>query len=164
MITHLNDRMVNTGKRRGDLEPAMPNRNPPSLSTLAQAITSIPSRGMSKLSCYNSSWPTPRVVALGLGTTPFQLRPPMETSRLLTHRSSQGQERLWRPITGCMQSSQRLGFCVAQRIRRPYSSHSSCREMRVHGGPTTPPLAPRTTKCRGRSFVKLCAPITCRQA
>jgi hypothetical protein len=40
-ITCLNDRMVNTHNRRGDPEPAHPNRNPPLQLTLAQAIASI---------------------------------------------------------------------------------------------------------------------------
>jgi hypothetical protein len=29
MVTHLNGRMVNTRNGRGDLEPALPNGNPP---------------------------------------------------------------------------------------------------------------------------------------
>jgi hypothetical protein len=41
MVTHLNDRMVNTRNGRGDPEPDLPNRNPPPPPTLAQAIASI---------------------------------------------------------------------------------------------------------------------------
>jgi hypothetical protein len=41
MVTCLNDRMMNTRNGRSDPEPAHPNRNPPPLSTLAQAIASI---------------------------------------------------------------------------------------------------------------------------
>jgi hypothetical protein len=41
MVTHLNDRMVNTHNLRGDPEPDLPNGNPPPPPTLAQAIASI---------------------------------------------------------------------------------------------------------------------------
>jgi hypothetical protein len=41
MVTCLDDRMVNTRNRRGDLEPAYLNGKPPPPPTLAQAITSF---------------------------------------------------------------------------------------------------------------------------
>jgi hypothetical protein len=40
-VIHLNDRMVNTRKLRGDPEPDLPNGNPSPPPTLAQAIASI---------------------------------------------------------------------------------------------------------------------------
>jgi hypothetical protein len=41
MVTHLNDRMVNTHNRWDDPEPDLLNGNPPPPPTLAQAIASI---------------------------------------------------------------------------------------------------------------------------
>jgi hypothetical protein len=41
MVTHLNDKMVNTRNGRCYPKPAMPNGNPLPLPTLAQAIASI---------------------------------------------------------------------------------------------------------------------------
>jgi hypothetical protein len=41
MVTYLDDRMVNTRNRRGDPEPAHPNRNLPPPPTVAQAIAAI---------------------------------------------------------------------------------------------------------------------------
>jgi hypothetical protein len=41
MVTHLNDRMVNTRNTWDDPEPDLPNGNPPPPPTLAQAIASI---------------------------------------------------------------------------------------------------------------------------
>jgi hypothetical protein len=45
----------------------------------------------------------------------------------------------------------KFGLLRCTKVRRPSSPRSSCVVMPVHGGPTTPPLIPRTTKCRGLS-------------
>jgi hypothetical protein len=120
------------------------------------------SQGTSKLSCCDSSWPTPLMVVMGLGTPPLQLQPPLEILRLLIDQSSLRQERLWRPSTGFVQLSPSLGSSTAQSIRRLSSSCRSYGETLAHGGPTTLPLAPRTTKCHGPSSTTPSAPITSR--
>jgi hypothetical protein len=109
----------------------------------------------SRLNCCGSSWPTPPVVAMGQGMLQLQLqlRPPTATSRLRICRSSPRQESLLRPTTSFRSWSPSLGSCAAPKCRRPSSPHSSCGVTLACGVPTTPPLAPRITKCRGLSSV-----------
>jgi hypothetical protein len=121
------------------------------------------SLAMSKLSCCGSSWPTLLVVAMGQKMLPLQLRPPTVTSRLLIRRPSLKQESLSKPITGFVQSSPSLGSYVARRCKRLSLPPSSCVVTLAHGGPTTPPLAPRTIRCRGLSSVVPSAPTTFQQ-
>jgi hypothetical protein len=115
---------------------------------------------MSRPSCYSNSWPTLLMVAMGQEMLPLQLQPPTATSWPLTHRSSPRKESLLRLITGFGRLSPSLGCYVAQRGRRLSSPCSSCVVMPAHGGLTTPPLAPWTTKCRGLSSAMLSAPTT----
>jgi hypothetical protein len=116
----------------------------------------------SRPSCCGSSWPTPPVVAMGQGL--LQLRPPTATLRLRIHRSSPRQESLLRPTTGFGLWSPSLGSCAALKCRRPSSPHNSCGVTLARGGPTTPSLAPRITKCRGLNSAKPSTPTISPQA
>jgi hypothetical protein len=100
------------------------------------------------------------VVGMRLGMLILRLRSPMEILQLPIRQFLLKQERLWRPITGFVRSSPSLGSCTARSIRRLYLQRSSCGEMLVRGGPTTPALTPRTTKCYGLSSVMPFTPIT----
>jgi hypothetical protein len=158
MVTCLDDRMVNSHNGWVEAENAQGNRNPP-LPTLAQAIASI----LKLLSC-GSLWPTLPVVAMEKGMLSLQLRPPIATSRSLIRQSSSRQESLLRMTIGFVQSSQSLGSYAAWRCRRLSSPCSSYGVVPVCGGPTTPPLAPWTTRCRGLSSAVPSAPTTFQQA
>jgi hypothetical protein len=118
------------------------------------------SRGMSKPSCSDSSWPTPLVVEMGLEMSQLKLRPSMESLWLLIRRSLPKRESLWRSITGFVRSSPSLGSYTAQSTRRPSSLCSSYGEMLARGGPITPPLALRTIKFCGPSSVMPSMPLT----
>jgi hypothetical protein len=123
--------------------------SPPSLSP-----------AMSRLNYCSNLWPTPLMVTMGLGTTPLQLRPPAVTSQPLICCSSLRQESLSRMITDFVELSLSLGSYVARRYRRLSSPHNSYMVMPSRGGPTTPPLAPRTTRCRGLSLAVPSVPTT----
>jgi hypothetical protein len=122
------------------------------------------SPAMSRSSCYGSSLPTPPVVAMGQGMLQLQLQPPTTTSRLRIRRSSPRQESLLRPTTGFGSWITSLGSCAALKCKRPSSSHISYRVMPARGGPTTLPLAPRITKCRGLNSPMPSAPTISQQA
>jgi hypothetical protein len=115
---------------------------------------------MSRPSCCSSLWLTVLVVGMGQGMLPLQLRPPTVTSRPLIRCFSLRQESLLRPTIGFVQSSPSLGSYAARRCRRLSSSCNSYMGMPVHGGPTTSPLIPWTTKCRELSSTVLSAATT----
>jgi hypothetical protein len=117
---------------------------------------------MSRPSCYGSLWPTLPMVAMRPGILPLQ--PPTATSRPLIRRSSPRQESLLRLTIGFVQSSPSLGSYGARRCRRLSLPRSSCMVIPTHGGSTTPPLAPRTSKCHGLSSIVLSVPTTSLQA
>jgi hypothetical protein len=122
------------------------------------------SPAMSRLNCYGISWPTPPVVVMGQGMLQLQRRPPTATSRLRIRRSSPRQESLFRPTTGFGSWSPSSGSCAVPKCRRPSLPRSSCGVTLEHGGPTTPPLTPRITKCRGLNFAMPSAPTISPQA
>jgi hypothetical protein len=115
---------------------------------------------MSRPSCCGSSLPTPPVVAMGQEMLQLQFRPPTVTSRLRIRLSSPRQERLLRPTAGFRSWSPSLGSCAAPKCRRPSLPRSNCGVTLARGWPTTPPIAPQITKCRGLSSVMLFAPTT----
>jgi hypothetical protein len=119
---------------------------------------------MSKPSCCGSLWPTLLVVVIGQGMLPLQQRPPTATSWPLIRCSSPRQESLLRPTIDFVQSSPSLGSYVVRRCRKLSSPHNSYMVMPAHGETITPPLTPRTTKCRGLSSAVLSVPTTSQHA
>jgi hypothetical protein len=148
MVTCLNDRMVNTHNVRNGAENSQGNRirlhRQVWLKRLPRSLSPMTSRP----SCCGSLLPTPPVVAMGQEMHQRQLRPPTATSRLRIRRSSPRQGNLLRPTTSFGSWSPSLGSCVALKCRRPSSPRNSCGVTLARGGPTTPPLVPRITKCR----------------
>jgi hypothetical protein len=111
----------------------------------------------SRPSCCGSSWPTPLA---GVRNAPapapttygdfVATHPP-----LFTEAGEPLEADYWLRV---MES--KFGLLRCTKVQKTPSSRSSYVVTPVHGGPTTPPLSPWTTKCRGRSSVMLSAPTT----
>jgi hypothetical protein len=161
MVTLLNDSMVNTRNGRANAEASQANGpNPPPSLTLAQAIASIlKSRDEQTELLHQLVNNSPRG---GNGARNAQGQAPTTYGEFwpLIHQPLLKTLSRCRLNIGCAPSSTSLGSSTARSIRRPTSSRNSYWEMLVHGGPTKPPLAPRTTKCCGPSFMMPSAPIT----
>jgi hypothetical protein len=164
MVTCLDDRMVNTQNGRGDPEPTHPNRKPPSLPTLAQAIALILESHDEQTELLwqlvansargghgSRNAPAPAPTTYGFFAT---THPPLFTE---AGEALETDHWLW-----VIES--KLGSYTARRSKRLSSSRSSCVVTPAHGGPSMPPLAPRTTRCHGPSSTMLSAPTTSQQA
>jgi hypothetical protein len=100
MVTCLSDRMVTLTMEGVTLslltQMGTRLRRRPWLKRLLRSLSPV----MSRLSCYNSWWPTLLTVAMGREMVPLQHRLQTMTLRSLTRHSSSRQESLSRPITG----------------------------------------------------------------
>jgi hypothetical protein len=157
MVTYLNDRMVNTRNEMGGPEPAHPNGNPPPLPTLAQVIALIlesrdeqiellqqlvANSARGSHGARNNLAPTSTTYGDFVATHPplfTEAGEPLEVDHWLQVIES------------------KFCSCTTHRCRRPSSPHSSYVATPTRGGPTTPPLAPQTTRCHGPSSVALSA-------
>jgi hypothetical protein len=146
MVTCLDGRMVNTRNVRNGAENSQGNGNPPPPPSLAQAITSILESRDEQTELLRQLVANSTRGGNGVRNAPAPA-PTTYSDFVATHPPLL--ENLLRPTTGFRSLSPSSGSCTAPRCRRPSSPHSSYGVTLARGGPTTPPLAPRITKCRG---------------
>jgi hypothetical protein len=145
MVTCLDDRMVNTRNVRNGAKNSQGNGNPPPPPSLAQAITSILESRDEQTELLRQLVANSTHGSNGARNAPAPAPTTYSDLRLTTGFGS------WSPS---------LGSCAAPKCRRPSSPHNSCGVTPLRGGPTTPPLALRITKCRWLSFAMLFTPTT----
>jgi hypothetical protein len=161
MVTYLDDRMVNTCNGWADAETSQTNgSNPPSPPILAQVIASILESHDEQTELLRQRMANS---ARGGNGKRNATAPTLTTHSdfVVTHLPlfTEAVEPLeadhWLRV---IEFKFRLLRCM--RCRRLSSSRSNCVVMPARGGPTTPPLTPRTTRRRGLSSTAFFTPTT----
>jgi hypothetical protein len=158
MVTCLDDRMVNSSNGLAGAEGSQGNGNLPPPPSLAQAIASIlescdEQTEMLRQLVANSTRggngarnaPAPTTYSDFAATHPplfTKAGEPLEADHYLRVMES------------------KFGLLRCTKVQRPSSPCSSCVVTSARGGPITPPLSLWTTKCHGRSSVRLSTPTT----
>jgi hypothetical protein len=164
MLTCLDDRMVNTSNGRAKAENSQENRSPPLPASLAQAIASIHKSHDEQTKLLQQLMANSTCGGNGASNAPAPASTTYSdfaaTHPLLFTKAGES----LRPTIGFVQSSLSLGSYSARRCRRLSPLCSSYVLTPACGGPTTHPLAPWTTRCRGLSSALVSTPTTFPQA
>jgi hypothetical protein len=152
--------MMNTHNGRAGPENAQGNGNPPPPPCLAQAIASILQSRDEQTKLLRQLVANSAHGGNGARNVPAPA-PTTYDNFVATHPSLfteagvplKADHWLW-----VMES--KFGLLRCTKVQKTPFAHSSCVGTPTRGGPTTPPLASWTTKCRGLSSVMLSASTT----